>query len=99
MIIHRKEKHGKILRSKLAVNHKLRYLLNFLELENHFIDSKILSYYRKLVLLSRGEKIPDRDWEKKRGEIASGDDISVITVSLKEAFCLINNKESFQNAI
>ena len=42
MMTHRKEKHGKRLQGKLAVIHKLRYLLNFLELENYFINQKIV---------------------------------------------------------
>jgi len=49
--------------------------------------------FRKLVLIARGERVPDMYWEKKNGELASGDDISVITVSLKEAFCLTRNKQ------
>ena len=49
-------------------------------------------YFRKLVLASRGERVPDMYWEKKNGDYASGDDISVITVSLKEVFCLLSGK-------
>ena len=55
-------------------------------------ESLISSFHRKLVLVSRGERVPDMYWEKKNGEYASGDDISVIAVSLKEVFYLLNGK-------
>ena len=57
-------------------------------LNNHFLSS----ISRKLILVSRGERVPDMYWEKKNGEYASGDDISVIAVSLKEVFHLLNGK-------
>ena len=43
-------------------------------------------------MVSRGERVPDMYWAKKNGDYASGDDISVITVSLKEVFCLLSGK-------
>ena len=56
--------------------------------------------FRTLVLCSRGDRVPDMYWEKKNGELASGDDISVLTVSLKEALaittCNISQKSDIE---
>ena len=48
--------------------------------------------FRKLVLMARGDRLPDMYWEKKNGDLASGDDISVLTVSLKDALSIINRE-------
>ena len=44
---------------------------------------------KRLVLCARGERVPDMYWEKKNGDLASGDDITVLTISLKEMLAII----------
>jgi len=52
---------------------------------------------RKLVLASRGDRLPDTYWEKKNGDFASGDDISVLVISLKEIMSLTNGCVPYKN--
>ncbi len=35
-----------------------------------------------LIVIFRGDKVPDLYWEKKNGELASGDDITVLVANL-----------------
>ena len=37
-------------------------------------------------------------WEKKNGDLASGDDISVLAVSLKDVFSMINSNNPQENS-
>jgi len=37
-----------------------------------------------LVMEARGHQVPDGFWEKKNGDLASGDDITCITVAISD---------------
>jgi hypothetical protein len=40
----------------------------------------------------RGDKVPDMYWEKSNGELASGDDITVILVDMNKIKAFISSK-------
>ena len=44
-------------------------------------------------VLSRGVKVPDMYWEKKNGELASGDDISVVVADISKVMSFISNPD------
>ena len=43
----------------------------------------------------RGEKVPDMYWEKRNGELASGDDISVFVVDVSKIRSFLSNPDWF----
>ena len=47
---------------------------------------------KNLVLEARGELCQDY-WAKSNGDLASGDDITCITIGIKEVFSLLNSSD------
>ena len=53
---------------------------------------------KNLVLEARGERSQDY-WVKSNGDLASGDDITCITIGIKEVFSLLNSSSDICDII